>query len=139
MMEHRVRQEIHEQFMERVRQACKFIKYLNASSGTIGFIAIIAVFQAANCAFILLSDDEITYPEAGVMTSRLILFGFLALYPFYKVAGLNSAIRELHDIGLATEIPPQVFKDILKVKKMLIIPKVKKILSEDQMKVFPLL
>ena len=111
LMEHRARQETHEQFMEGVKTARRFIKYLNASSGTIGFITIIAVFQAANCAFILLSDDEITYPEAGAVTARLILFGFLSIYPFHKAAGLNSAIRELRDIGLATEIPSQRFTD----------------------------
>ena len=79
LMEHRVRQETHEQFREEVKTARKFIKYLNASSGTIGFITMIAVFQAANCAFILLSDEEITYPEAGAITARLILFGFLGI------------------------------------------------------------
>ena len=79
LMEHRVRQETHEQFREGVKTARKFIKYLNTSSGTIGFITMIAVFQAANCAFILLSDEEITYPEAGAITARLILFGFLGI------------------------------------------------------------
>ena len=85
--------------MEEVKKAKKFIRYLNASSGTTGFITIIAVFQAVNCTILLLSD-EITYPEAGVITARLILFGFLAIYPFYKAAGLNDTAERIHDTGL---------------------------------------
>ena len=52
-----------------------------------------------------------TYPEATAITARLILLGFLAIYPFHKAAGLNTAVRELHDTGLATEIKPRVFND----------------------------
>ena len=57
------------------------------------------MFHAVNCTIHLLSD-EITYPEAGAITARLILFGFLAIYPFYKAAGLNDAAERIHDTGL---------------------------------------
>ena len=109
LMEHKVYQS-QEEFREGVKKVRKFIKYLNASSGTTGVVTIIAVCQIANCTFILFSD-EMTYPEAAAITARLILLGFLAIFPFHKAAGLNTAIKELHDTGLATEIKPRVFND----------------------------
>ena len=57
------------------------------------------MFHAVNCAFFLLSD-EFTYHETGAVTARLILFWFLAIYPFYKAAGLNVAAERLCDTGL---------------------------------------
>ena len=89
----------HKEAMEEVKKAKKFIRHLNASSGTTGFVTIIGLFQAVNCAYFLLSDGS-TYRETGTVTARLILFGFLAIYPFYKAAGLNVAAERLCDTGL---------------------------------------
>ena len=92
------------QAMEDVVKARKFMKYLNASSGTTGFVIIIAVFIAVNCTLQLLSD-EIIYPEAGAITARLILLASLAIYPFHKTARLNIYIKALHNIGLDMRMP----------------------------------
>ena len=75
-----------------------FVKYLNVSSGTVGFVIIIAAYQAANCCVILFSDD-ITYLQAVAVALRLILWGFLAVFPFHKAAGVNIASKKLHDTG----------------------------------------
>ena len=106
LMQHKaIRQEYkYTEFIKEVNTACNFIKYLNASNGT-GCISFIAVFQVGTCALILL-DNEITYPEAAAIAARLILWGFLALYPFHKAAGLNAVIEELRDTDPATEAPP---------------------------------
>ena len=78
--------------------ACNFIKDLNASSATVGFIVIIAAYQAANCTVILF-DDDITYGQGGAVVLRLILWGFLAVFPFHKAGGVNIAAKKLHDTG----------------------------------------
>ena len=108
LMQHKaIRQEYkYMEYIKEVSTACNFIKYLNASNGT-GCIIFVAVFRVGTCALILL-DDEITYPEAAAIAARLILWGFLALYPFHKAAGLNAVIKELRDTNPATEIPPWV-------------------------------
>ena len=90
--------------IDDVKKAERFIKYLNASSGTTGLITIIAVFQAANCTFVLLNNG-VTNLEAGAIIARLILWGSLAIYPFYKAAGLNAAAKELCNTGLDMHIP----------------------------------
>ena len=95
----------HEEAIKEVKKASKFIRYLNASSGTTGFVTIITVFQAVNCTIHLL-NDEVTYPEAGAVTARLILVGSLAIYPFYKAAGLNVAAKRLRNTGLDMCIDP---------------------------------
>ena len=89
----------HEQAMKEVKKAKKFIRHLNSSSGTTGFVTIIGLFQAVNCAFLLM-NDEFAYHETGAIMARLILFGFLAIYPFYKAAGLNFAAKRLCNTGL---------------------------------------
>ena len=78
--------------------ACNFIKDLNASSATVGFIVIIAAYQAANCTVILF-DDDITYGQGGAVVLRLILWGFLAVFLFHKAGGVNIAAKKLHDTG----------------------------------------
>ena len=106
MIKHKVKHNEHcnhKEAIEEVKKAKKFIRHLNASSGTTGFVTIIGLFQAVNCAFFLLSD-EITYHETGAIMARLILFGFLAIYPFYKAAGLNVAAERLCDTGLDMHI-----------------------------------
>ena len=102
MIKHKVKHNEHcnhKEAIEEVKKAKKFIRHLNASSGTTGFVTIIGLFQAVNCAYFLLSDGS-TYHETGTVTARLILFGFLAIYPFYKAAGLNDAAERIHDTGL---------------------------------------
>ena len=84
--------------MEQTETAYTFIKQLNASSGTIALVIIIAAFQAANCAVILLCN-EITYPQAVAVALRLILWAFLAVFPFHKAAGVNITSKRLRDLG----------------------------------------
>ena len=87
-----------EDIKDNTETAHTFLKQLNASSGTIALVIIIAAFQAANCAVILLCN-EITYPQAVAVTLRLILWGFLAVFPFHKAAGVNIASKKLRDLG----------------------------------------
>ena len=84
--------------MEQTETAYTFIKQLNASSGTIALVIIIAAFQTANCAVILLCN-EITYPQAVAVALRLILWAFLAVFPFHKAAGVNITSKKLRDLG----------------------------------------
>ena len=93
--------------MEEVKKAKEFIKHLNASSGTTGFITLIAVFNAANCAFIL--SNDITFSQAPAIALRLTLWGFLAIFPFYKAAGLNVTSKRIRATGLCMRIPAPVF------------------------------
>ena len=79
--------------------AYMFIKYLNASSSTVGFIILIASYQAADCAAVFLLDNDITYFQGGAVVLRLILWGFLAVFPFHKAAGVNIAFKRLRDLG----------------------------------------
>ena len=83
---------------EDTKTAYTFLKQLNASSGTIALVIIIAVFQAANCTVILLCN-KITYPQAVAVTLRLILWAFLAVFPFHKAAGVNTASKKLRDLS----------------------------------------
>ena len=87
--------------MTEVLKANKYIKYLNASSRAVGFIIL---FQVINCTFDLLRD-EITYPEAGVITARLLLLASLTIYPLYKAASLNVTATKLYYTGLDMRIP----------------------------------
>lgn len=83
---------------DNTETAHTFLKQLNASSGTIALVIIIAAFQAANCA-IILSSNDITYLQAVAVTLRLILWAFLAVFPFHKAAGVNIASKKLRDLG----------------------------------------
>ena len=87
-----------EKIMKQTEKAYTFIKQLNASSSTVGFIILIASYQAANCVVILLCND-ITYLQAGAISLRLTLWGFLAVFPFHKAAGVNITSRRLRDLG----------------------------------------
>ena len=90
--------------MKECHDAYSFIKQLNASSGTVGFLILIAAYQAANCTVVLLSE-EITYFQALAIASRLILWGFVAVFPFHKAAGVNIASKRLRDVGWDMHIP----------------------------------
>ena len=92
--------------MNQVKKANKFISYLSASSGTTGFITSISVYQATSCAFIL--SNYVTFSQALVIAPRLILWGFLAIFPFYKAAGLNATSEKISATGLCMRIPPPV-------------------------------
>ena len=93
-----------EEVMQENENAYTFIKYLNASSSTVGFIILIASFQAANCAVFLLGNN-ITYFQASAVALRLILWGFLAVFPFHKAAGVNIAFKRLRDLGWDIRAP----------------------------------
>lgn len=84
--------------MKETETAYKFIKKLNASSGTVGFVILVAAYQATNCTVILLSN-ELTHLQAVAIALRLILWGFLALFPFHKAAGVNITSKRLCDLG----------------------------------------
>ena len=87
-----------EEIKKQTEKAYTFIKQLNASSSTIGFIILIASYQAANCVVILLCDD-INYFQGGAIALRLTLWGFLAVFPFHKAAGVNITSKRLRDLG----------------------------------------
>ena len=95
--------------MKQVTKANKFISYLNASSGTTGFITLISVYQATSCAFILSNNYYVTFSQALVIAPRLILWGFLAIFPFYKAAELNANSEKISATGLCMRIPLPVF------------------------------
>ena len=97
----------HDEAMEDVKKANKFISYLNASSGTTGFITLISVYQATSCAFIL--SNYVTFSQALVIAPRLILWGFLAIFPFYKAARLNASSEKISATGFCMRLPPPVF------------------------------
>ena len=87
-----------EEIMKKTENAYTFIKQLNASSSTVGFIILIASYQAANCVVILLGND-ITYLQGAAILLRLVLWGILAVFPFHKAAGVNIASKRLRDLG----------------------------------------
>ena len=84
--------------MQKTENAYTFIKQLNASSSTVGFIILIASYQAANCVVILLGND-ISYLQGAAILLRLVLWGILAVFPFHKAAGVNIASKRLRDLG----------------------------------------
>ena len=94
------RNQWHKEIMEEVTKANKYITELNANSATTGFIVVIAAFQLANCALMLLEKDEITNLQTVALSLRLALWGFLALFPFQKAGGVNSASKKLCKAGL---------------------------------------
>ena len=94
-----------EEVMQEKENTYMFIKQLNASSSTVGFIILIASYQAADCAVFLLGNDT-TYFQGGAIALRLTLWGFLAVFPFHKAAGVNIAIRRLHDLAWDIHVPP---------------------------------
>jgi len=85
--------------MKKVEKAREFIKKLNTSSATTGFVILIAGFTATNCAIDLLRTD-ITYFQAGAIFFRLILWTFIAIFPFHKAAGVNITSKKLYDTSL---------------------------------------
>ena len=88
------------QIMKEVKKAHKYITELNANSATTGFIILIAGFQVANCGLMLLDKDEITDLQIVALSLRFALWSFLALYPFHKAGGVNSASKKLCKAGL---------------------------------------
>ena len=102
----------YEDMMQKTETAHKFLKKLNISSGTIALVTIIAAFQAANCAFFLLSDDtkdSTGYFQAVAVILRLILWAFMVVFPFHKAAGVNIASKELRDLGWVAHKQPLVY------------------------------
>ena len=91
--------------MQENEKTYMFIKYLNASSSTVGFVILLASYQATNCTVYLLGHD-ITYFQAGAIALRLALCGFLAVFPFHKAAGVNIAFKRLRDLGWDIYVPP---------------------------------
>jgi len=110
MNKDQAKENFQKEIMGKVGKADTFIKQLNASSITTGFVILIAGFTATNCAIDLLCT-EITYFQATVVSLRLILWTFLALFPFHKAATVNIASKELHNTGLIMCRRPVVFKD----------------------------
>ena len=55
----------------KVTKAHKYIMELNADSATTGFIILIAAFQLANCALMLLGKDKISNLQAIALSLRL--------------------------------------------------------------------
>ena len=90
----------HQEMMKKVTKAQEYIKELNANSATTGFIILIATFQVVNCALTLLDKDKITSLQAAALSLRLILWGFLALFPFHKAGEVNRASKQLCKTGL---------------------------------------
>ena len=90
--------------MNNTDQAYTFIKELNTSSFTIAFVIIIAGFQAVNCAVNLLSKN-IEIQQAAAVIARLVLWGFLLVFPFHKAAGINVANNQLTDLGWTAQRP----------------------------------
>ena len=86
------------ELMKKTETAYTFIKDLNASSSTIALLIILAGFQAVNCAINLLCQ-EISYLQAGAVMARLLLWGFLLVFPFHKAAGINIVYKQLRDLG----------------------------------------
>ena len=48
----------------------------------------------------------ITYFQGGAIALRLTLWGFLAVFPFHKAAGVNIAFKRLRDLGWDIYVPP---------------------------------
>ena len=84
--------------MNETENAYTFIKELNTSSFTVAILIITAGFQAVNCAVNLLSEDIIGVQVAAVII-RLLLWGFLIMFPFHKAAGINVVYNQLQHLG----------------------------------------
>ena len=103
---------------EKIKKVYKFLKQLNASSATTGFVILITGFAAISCVINLLNttscpihslDEEgnarfssMQLMQVLAMAIRLILWTFLTLFPFHKAAEVNVALRKL---GLAVHTP----------------------------------
>ena len=85
--------------MDKTENAYIFIKQLNASSGTIALLIIIAAFQAVNCAIMLLSNELSDYYQIGAVAARLLLWAFLAMFSFHKAAGVIIVEKKLRNLG----------------------------------------
>ena len=48
---------------------------------------------------LFLLGDDITYFQGGAIALRLTLWGFLAVFPFHKAAGVDIAFKRLCDLG----------------------------------------
>ena len=94
----------HQELIDDTEQAYTFIKELNTSSFTIAFVIIIVGFQAVNCAVNLLSEN-IKIEQAAAVIARLVLWGFLLVFPFHKAAGINVANNQLKDLGWTVQRP----------------------------------
>ena len=85
-----------EDIMDKTDNAYILIKQLNASSGTIALLIIIAAFQEVNCAVILLSNKLSDYLQIAAVAARLVLWAFLAVFSFH---GVNIVKKQLRDLG----------------------------------------
>ena len=85
--------------MDKTENAYILIKQLNASSGTVALLIIIAAFQAVNCAIMLLSNELSNYYQIGAVAARLLLWAFLAVFSFHKAAGVNVVEKKLCNLG----------------------------------------
>ena len=94
------KKQLKKETIEKTEKAYTFIKQLNASSGTIALLIVIAVFQAVNCAIIILYIcNDTSYLQIIAVAARLLLWGFLAVFPFHKAAGVNIIEKQLCDLG----------------------------------------
>ena len=96
---------------EKFIKVYKFLKQLNASSATTGFVILITGFAAISCVINLLNttscpihslDKEgnvrfssMQLMQVLAMALRLILWTSLTLFPFHKAAEVNIALRKL--------------------------------------------
>ena len=96
---------------EDINKIYKFLKQLNASSATTGFVILITgfaaiscvinLFNATNCPIHPLDKEGNTHFNSMQLMQdiavalRLILWTFLTLFPFHKAAEVNTVLRKL--------------------------------------------
>ena len=88
----------------KTKNAYTYIKELNTSSGTIALLIILAGFQGVNCGINLLQAHKTSYSKAAAVTARLVLWGFLFVFPFRKAAAVNTVSKRLEDLGWDVKI-----------------------------------
>ena len=105
-----------ESIQEKAENIAKFLRLLNKSSVAIGIVIVIAGFAAISCVINLLNttdcpinNEAIQQMQVVVVTLRLLLWTFIALFPFYKAAKVNAALREFI-FELAVHKSPEVKK-----------------------------
>lgn len=96
---------------ENINKIYKFVKHLNASSATTGFVILITGFAATSCVINLLNTtscpihpldkggnthfNSMQLMQDIAVALRLILWTFLMLFPFHKAAEVNTVLRKL--------------------------------------------
>ena len=87
---------------KKIEDIVTFLRQFNKNNVAIGIVIVIAGFSAISCIINLLNTTNcplndkaiMQLLQVGAVILRLLLWTFITLFPFYKVADVNTALRE---------------------------------------------